>query len=285
MMAVAAVLAIGLITQLSSRPTGGSHPVEVKQGWPDESNTGVQGCPALTPMNGPEIVIDEDGTVFENKEITDAVIRVLAHKVTIRCVKIIGTGFYGIDNTDTPEVANSATDVTVEKVEIDCQNRGVGLLLRDASIRQADVRNCDNMITVGGSNVTVEDSFCHDLSKVEGKDIHADCIQNLGGNNNLIIRRNALWAWDTSAVLLGKENGEASDVVVDGNRLMSDPDQSPPPAFLIYMSGTNTKVTNNRFTRRYTYGPCTLITAAENITWTGNVWDDDGAPVSLSDCK
>lgn len=232
-------------------------------------------------------MLRDDGMIYENKEVHEAVIRVLAHNVTIRCVKIIGIGYFGIDNTERPSPPDTATDVVVDRVEIDCQDKGyvVGMLLRGATITRANVHHCDHMLNAGGDNVIIKDSFCHDLSKVSGKDIHADCIQSLGGNTNLTIAHNSLWSWDTSDILLGQEYGEARNVVIDGNRLMSDPDQEPAPAYLLYISGTNTKVTNNRFTRRFTYGPCTLNTAAAHVTWSGNVWDDDGTLLELSDCK
>jgi hypothetical protein len=277
---------------LSPSPTatastaGTTTPSPQPGGWPDESNTGVAGCPPLTRVDGPEVTLRQDGMVYENKEVHGAVIRILAHNVTIRCVKIVGIGWYGIDNTDRPSPSNTYTDVVVDRVDVDCQNKGfvVGLLLQAATISRANVHHCDHMMNVGGDNVIIKDSYCHDLTKLPGKDVHADCIQSMGGNVNLTIQHNALWSWDTSDILLGQEYGDARNVVVDNNRLMSDPDQSPPPAYLLYVSGTNTKITNNRFSRRYTYGPCTLNTAASNITWSNNVWDDDGSQIPFSKC-
>ncbi len=98
----------------------------------------------------------------------------------------------------------------------------------------------------------------------------------------MLIEHNSLWSRDTSDILIGQEYGEARNVTINNNRLMSI--GTPPPAYLLYVSGINTKVTNNRFTRRYSYGPCTLNTSASNVTWQGNVWDDDGPALSLDKC-
>lgn len=265
----------------SPSPTQGT---ERLAAWPDATNTGVAGCPPLEKVeNGDQVVLQEDGAVYENKElVNEAVIRVLAHHVTIRCVKMTGTGYFGIDNSDLKD-AVGPDDTTVDRVEISCRDKGqvIGILLKHGTVSRADVHNCDHMVNAGGDQLTVRDSYCHDLTDKEV--VHADCIQTLGGATGLTIQHNSLWSRDTSDILLGQEYGDAKDVLIDGNRLMSIGD--PPPAFLLYVSGLSTTVTNNRFTRRYTYGPCTLNTAAEHITWEGNVWDDDGSELRLSDCK
>lgn len=45
------------------------------------------------------------------------------------------------------------------------------------------------------------------------------------------------------------------------------------------MRNRATVVENNRFTRDYTYGHCTLNTT-NPVTWTGNVWHDTGEPIA-----
>lgn len=251
--------------------------------WPDASNTGVVGCPALEKVdNGDEIQLNRDGAVFENKELMNpAIIRVLAHDVTIRCVKMNGTGYFGIDNEGLPDSpAPGADDTTIDRVEIDCQNQGqvIGILAQSATVTRANVYNCDHFLNAGGDNLVIRDNYCHDLTDLPV--VHADCIQTLGGNDNMLIEHNALWSRDTSDILLGQEFGDASNVVINNNRLMSV--GNPPPAYLLYLSGTNTVVTNNRFTKRFTYGACTLNTD-NPVVWSGNVWDETGKP--LRSCR
>ncbi|MDN5763581.1 MAG: DUF4082 domain-containing protein, partial [Microlunatus sp.] len=264
-------------TTTAPRPTTIASPTQAApsvKGWPDASTTGVAQCPALEKVRtGGQVMLTSDGQTYENKEFLEpTVINVRAQNVTIRCVKFNGTGWYGIDNTDRP------SSVTVDRVEINCQDKGqvVGMLLRDATVSRANVHNCDHMINAGGDNLTIRDSYCHALT--DKPVVHADCIQSMGGNTNLRIEHNSLWSRDTSDILLGDEYGLAKNVVIHDNRLMSEGD--PPPAYLLYLGGTNTVVTDNRFTRRYTYGHCTDIAKpGAQTVWSGNVWDDDGSPV------
>lgn len=240
--------------------------------WPDASNTGVVGCPTLKQVrSGGQVQINADGQTYENVEFTDpTVITVHAQNVTVRCVKFNGTGWFGIDNTDRP------SSIVVDRVDINCQDKGqvIGMLLQNAVITRANVHGCDHMLNIGGNNVTIRDSYCHALTDLPV--VHADCIQSLGGNTNLLIEHNSLWSRDTSDILLGQEGGEARNVVINNNRLMSE--GSPPPAYLLYLTGTNTVVTNNRFTHRFTYGHCTHNNSYA-YTWSGNVWDDTGQPI------
>ena len=268
-------------TARSSTPTTSATPVST--GWPSASNTGTAGCPALEKVNnGDEIVLNQDGAVYENKELmNEGIIQIRAHNVTIRCVKMHGIGWFGMDNTGTTDV-NNYNDVRVSNVDIDCLRKPqvIGMLLKNATVTNANVHDCDHMINAGGSYLTVQNSYCHDLTDLPV--VHADCIQTLGGATGLIIRGNSFYGRDTSDVMLGQEFGDAHDVVIENNRFMADP--SLPPAYQLYISGTNTVIKNNRFSRSFTYGPCTLNTAAANVTWTGNVWDDNGAPVGLDRC-
>lgn len=292
----AALVSLTLITvavivaaTLVGRSDDDEHPVTSTQAstpagaWPEAASTGLSDCPEPKVTQGSEIVIDEPNTVLENVELRDAVINVKAPGVVIRCVRITGSGYFGIDNTATPD--DEVPDLVIDRVEIDCRAASVGLLIKGASVSRADISGCADAIRVAGSDVTISGSYCHDLYS-SGEDLHADCIQSTGGTDNLVIENNSLWGWDTSDILLGLEGGESRGVIIRGNRLMSDPDREPAPAFLTYVSGSDTQVTDNRFSRRFTYGPCTLIggATAETIRWSGNVWDDDGSALEVDAC-
>ncbi len=253
-------------------------PTPTTSGWPDATNTGVVGCPPLQKVdNGDQIQLNQDGAVFENKELMNpANIKITARNVTVRCVKMHGTGYFGIDNEELPDnPAPGVGDTTIDRVDIDCENEPqvIGILAQSATVSRANVYNCDHFLNAGGDNLVIRDSYCHELTDLPV--VHADCIQTLGGNNNMLIEHNSLWSRDTSDILLGQEFGDASNVVINNNRLMSI--GTPPPAYLLYLSGTNTVVTNNRFTKRYTYGACTLNTK-NPVVWSGNVWDETGRP-------
>jgi hypothetical protein len=191
-------------------------------------------------------------------------------------VKWNGVGYYGIDNKF-GDAAATSTDVIVDQVDITCKDQGqvVGILLQSATVTRTNVHNCDHFMNVAGNNVVIRENYCHDLTDLQV--VHADCVQSLGGLDNLRIEYNTFWSRDTSDIMLGQEYGDATNIVINNNRLMSM--GTPPPAYLLYLSGTNTVVTNNRFTKRYGYGACTLNTA-NPVTWSGNVWDEDGTPIA-----
>lgn len=243
--------------------------------WPRARNTGVAKCPKLKKVNnGDEVRLDRNGQVYENKELMNpAVIRVVAHDVTIRCVKLHGTGWFGIDNTDLARPAPHARDLIVDRVDISCRDKGqvIGILAQSATVTRSNVHNCDHFMNAGGDNLVIRRNFCHDLTNKPV--VHADCIQTMGGNTNMLIEHNSLWSRDTSDILLGQEYGDARNVIINHNRLMSE--GTPPPAYLLYLSGTNTQVTNNRFSKRFTYGACTLNTR-NHVVWRGNVWHESG---------
>lgn len=252
--------------------------------WPDATNTGVAGCPPLEKVNnGDEVKVFNDGEVLENKEfLNPAVIRIRGHNVTIRCIKMNGIGWFGMDSTEVERLPNTATDIVVDRVDIDCQMspQVIGILLSAATVTRANVYNCDHFMNVAGDHTVIRDNYCHDLTDLEV--VHADCVQTLGGMTDMLIEHNSFWSQDTSDIMLGQEYGDGSNYVINKNRLMSQPGKTP-PAFLIYISGTNTQITNNRFTRRIGAGPCTL-NATNPVVWTNNVWDDNGAQIPLSSC-
>ena len=97
--------------------------------------------------------------VYENKELlNEAVIRVLAHNVTIRCVKMNGSGYFGIDNTNLQESRSERViDTTVDRVDISCKDKGqvIGILLQSATVTRANVHHCDHFMNAGGDNLMI----------------------------------------------------------------------------------------------------------------------------------
>jgi hypothetical protein len=279
------ILFIGLFVAVGTDVTvnvfAASAPAKVTSlatGRPDTTNTGTAGCPALTQVVNPaQIVLDKPGTVYENKELMNpGVLAVRAKDITIRCVKMHGTGYFGIDNSGQTWTGTSSADLTLDQVDITCQNAGQanGLQLQHATVTRANVHNCAHFLNVGGDYVTVKDSYCHDLTARIG--VHASCVELSGGGTNLTLDHNDFWGRDTADVLLGQEYGEYKNVVINNNRFMSV--GTPAPAYLLYLSGTNTSVTNNRFSVRYSLGPCTLTTS-NPYTWKNNVWDNTGKAI------
>lgn len=250
--------------------------------FPTAATTGVSSCPTLAKVNnGDEVAVTQNGAVVENVEyLNPVVMNIRATDVTVRCVKFNGTGYFGIDNTVN---GFSAKNTVVDQVDMSCQRNPqiVGLLLQDATATRLNVHDCDHMVNIAGSNVTVADSYCHDLTDAEV--VHADCIQDTGGHDKTTIRGNAFYSRDTSDVLLGQEGGDGTNYLVEGNLFSSV--GSPPPAFMLYLSGTNTTVKDNVFDLQrdngvggFTYGHCTDNTGPADYTWTGNT-DETGKTI------
>lgn len=283
------MLTVGAVAISSSSSFSGedapntSPPTTFEQDWPDAGNTGIAKCGPLTRVdNENEINLDEGG-VLENTELLNPVVlQVRGPGVTIRCVKFTGgTGYFGVDNTHYGPTGNTDS-VLIDQVEIDCKDGGqlTGLLVHSATVSRVNIGHCEDGVKIGGNDVVVRDSYCHDLTNIAIA--HSDCIQSYGDNQGLLVQHNSLWSRDTSDVLMGQEGGDSAGVVIRNNQFMSVGD--PPPAFLLYVSGTNTIVANNQFSRRFSFGACT-VTTKHPVTWTANTWEDDGSPIEIADCR
>jgi hypothetical protein len=132
-----------------------------------------------------------------------------------------------------------------------------------------------------GDNVTVEDSFIHDLAMFN--DSHNDGMQSLG-SDNVVIRHNTVVVTGgaTSAIMLS--TGSASsmkNIVIDANLLGGG-------AYTVYggyqkgvdvlsrVSGvviSNNRITTSVYARGGAYGPFSSVDAPA-VTFTGNTWYD-----------
>jgi hypothetical protein len=131
-------------------------------------------------------------------------------------------------------------------------------------------------------NNTVEDSWVHDLANPLGSS-HNDCVQSTGGDNNVLRHNSLIRTKDqTSAILLKTDQAGINNWVIDNNLLDGG-------SYTFYMRGTpagtyglptNMSVTNNHFRRNYLYGYQSIDTGVQ-FTQSGNVWDDNNAPINL----
>jgi Right handed beta helix region len=174
-------------------------------GWPDSSSTGVPAGVALTPYTGPAR-ITEPGTVIDGKLVTvPLVIAATADDVTIRDSVIRVSDHWLVLNDE------GATGLRIVDTELD----GTGNASGDAAVAggsytltRVNVHGTVDGLKVG-SDVTVEDSYIHDLVMTAGS--HNDGIQSLG-SEDVVIRNNTVIVGDgaTSAVLLS--TGSASSM-------------------------------------------------------------------------
>ncbi|MGB7979757.1 MAG: hypothetical protein WCF36_03065, partial [Candidatus Nanopelagicales bacterium] len=135
------------------------------------------GVPAGTPLSaytGPSRITNA-GTVIENKLITTPlVITSSAHNVTIRNCRIAANGYWLVLNDE------GATNLQITDSELDGLNNtsnDAAVAGRNYTLTRVNIHNTVDGLKLG-SNVTVRDSYIHDL--VVAGDSHNDGMQSLG---------------------------------------------------------------------------------------------------------
>ena len=243
-------------------------------GYPDASNTGVPSGTNLTAYTGPTNITTAN-TVIDGKTIGSC-ITVSASNVTIRNTKISCSNAYRA-------VQVSGGSVTIEDSEIDCKGtNNDGLGNSGYTLRRVDLSGCENGMNVAG-NVTVEDSYIHDLTTANGA--HTDGAQFNQGASNITFRHNTIntvgsgSGTGTSCIIMWDEgNPQNSNVLITGNLLIGTK-----VAFTIYTPRqgplSNVRVTNNQLrvgVFGYNGGTGSLLTDGS-----GNVDNATGQPLNL----
>lgn len=243
-------------------------------GWPDATNTGVPAGTALTSSGS--LTVTADNTVIDAKDIIGTV-DIRANNVTIENSKIeAGTNGWGI--------YIDSGSVTVKHSEITGSDYG-GIAGGPYTLDADNIHDFHGDGMKLHSNVTVENSWIHDAKPENGQ--HADGMQLQDALSDVTIRHNTITPGTStgdgvnSAVFikddLGPGNGPGP-VVVDDNLLGGG-------GYTLYVYKGSTglvqggvTVTNNRFLRDAEYGPVAVNIPVDS--WSGNVYDDDGAAVA-----
>ena len=246
-------------------------------GFPSASNTGVPAGVTLTPYTGPER-ITQPGTVIDSKLITTPlVIAAGANDVTIRNSLIRANGYWLVLNDE------GATNLQITDTELD----GAGNPNGDAAVggRNYTLTRVNIHSTVDGlklgDNVTVQDSYIHDLVMTDGS--HNDGMQSLGSNNLKILHNTVIVAdGSTSAIILSTGSADSMRNIRIENNLLGG------GAYTVYggyQAGTDdlsrvsdVVISNNRITTKVfpnggAFGPFSSIDKPA-VTTTGNVWHD-----------
>jgi len=260
--------------------------------YPDASNTGVPAGTVLTAYTGPSNITTAN-TVISGKTI--GCIQSSAPGVIIRNSKISCGGNYAAyvdDRTSTQAL------LTIEDSEIDCKNTpaSAGVGEADVIVRRTEITKCENGFDLN-QNAVVEDNYVHNLYNGSGS--HADGLQFGTGHwngssyvcdsrcvNNLTIRHNTIFGMgdnDTSfgtSAIIDHSFGANADILIDNNLLAGG-------AATLYCSigftGTNYRVTNNKFSTRFksTVGFYFPSTECSDQTQSGNVIYETGQPLTL----
>ena len=184
------------------------------------ATTGVPDGVVLTPMTG-EIRVRTPGQVVDGIDLTGCLI-IEASNVVVRNSRV------SCRNPTKPSAVHVMPgnwNLLVEDSEIDgLDGADIGIGWNNYTLRRVEIRNVADGAKAG-SNVTIEDSWIHDI--IRKGDLHPDAIQSTGGRD-IVIRRNYLdpvpmGATDVrnSAIQLGSENGDGlSNVLIENNILI-----------------------------------------------------------------
>jgi hypothetical protein len=257
--------------------------------WPDASNTGVPFGTTLTNYTGP-CTITVAGTVIDSKNIT-CTLSIQANNVTVRRSRISTTGFILVDQVP------GVTGTRIEDTEIQrpgssgtadyaLRLRGNGVI-----VARVNIHNVTSGIHLDGSNMTIQDSYIHDVVNISGQD-HNDAIISNGGTSHVQILHNTLevpLGQTTPLAIYPEPNfgGANTDWLVDHNIFNGGgyciyPGYSPQAG---EQPNTLLRVTNNVFGNKF-YGNCGNFGYTRGAwysgggnTWTNNVLQRTGAVV------
>ncbi len=254
-------------------------------GYPDGTNSGIAGCPALTPSGG--FTASTPGATYSNMDISGEVM-VTAPNVTFNCVRIkdnnpSGNHGYVLDS--------EGSNTMVEHTEVDGQSGNQDSCVQGDSVtlNYVNIHGCVDGMHVGW-NVTVENSWIHgNTTSIPSP--HMDGLQWIGcsscsgapANWNDLVEHNTIFPgngasapWTNSAVFIQAADGPVSGVTVDNNLL----DGGGYTAFVNSQNGyptpSNIALTNNRFGTNAHFGATEF--QSPGPLFTGNVWDASGRP-------
>jgi len=246
-------------------------------GKPGPNNTGPSDEGALVPSGS--ITANVNGQVIENVSVTGT-ITILADNVTIRNFRInAGFGPYGIHALN-----GSYTDLLIEDGEI-YNTSSSGILGKDFTARRLNIHESGGDGIKSRGNVLVEDCWIHHVGTIPTA--HADGNQTRGGSNFVFRHNNIDMPISTSpngqsgylsnATFMIREGvGQIDNFLIEDNWLNGG-------NYTILLNNdtggpSNMQIIGNRFGRDYRYGTIKLDGIA--VTASGNVWDDNGLPMT-----
>jgi hypothetical protein len=172
-----------------------------------------------------------------------------------------------------------ATDLLIEDVEIAGAGVHIGVNQEAAGliVMRCTIHDVDTGVSLGGDRATVQDSHLSAVSTGVGA---------VGGNDTVAIRHNTITSLPhgDSAIGFAEKGPPVTGATIEDNVLAGG-------GYTFYAgaggsAGQAIVMRHNRFSRAVYpkggyYGPVAAWSAtAPGNVWTGNVWDDTGAPVT-----
>lgn len=251
-------------------------------GKPGLTNTGVPTGTTLRTVTGDQ-VYRTAGQVVDGVDI-HGYVTIAAPNVTIKN-SIIRGGAAATSPKAVVSTGQGASGTTIEDSEIVPSNPGTwldGVSASDATLLRVNIHGAVDGVKAF-DNVTVQDSYIHDLSWYASQpngagQTHNDAVQTYEGNRNVTLRHNTLNPGKNgnSAYQVTQDMGNvATNLRVEDNwldgggcTLNFSHKGGPTPMTGIY-------VTNNRFGRGSAFN-CPILISTQTLLSanSGNVWDD-----------
>lgn len=268
--------------------------------WPGPLTTGVPAGTTLTAYTGPT-TITSPNTVIDSKIITSC-LEIDTTGVVIKNSELDISGCAYAVRVLPP---NTGTSITIQDSTINCQNTDTtGFGEVNTILLRLDIYQCGNGLSLA-KDVTVQDSYIHDLEGFIGSDNHTDGIQFEGclwqtgttcSNSpagpegidhtlNVTISHNTIYGYNyqgigvpTSAII--------SDCCAGGENILIEKNLLAGGQFTLYCSDQtiNYVVRNNHFSTVFypnsgNVGPVISCSAEDGG---GNVYHETGQPIDMS---
>lgn len=284
--ALAAAVSVVLAASVATLVHHDAHAAAKPAQRPAAANTGVPPGTRLTRHDG-DITITKAGTVLKDLDVHGFVV-VEASNVTIERSIVRG----GVSHGDTALVkVVSGSNVLVEDSELVPEDPSVqidGIRGANYTVLRDNIHGTTDGSKVTGDNVTITDSYVHDLPfwahdpDQGGKPAHNDGVEIFVGKN-LHITNNAFYvaSYGNSAMQVNQNLGNVTDLhftgnYADGGKCTVNLVNMPRPSM------TGIQVDNNRFGRNTSIANCAIFAKnAVTLTHVNDVWDDTGLPVTL----
>lgn len=228
----------------------------------------------LNPVSSSQIIseINAGKRLIENVRIS-GMVSLQVSNVTFRNFTLdAGGGTYGFKLT-----TGSPTGTVIEDGEIvnfaSASVAGANYRVTRVNVHESD----GDAFKLLGSNITIENSWWHRLGRGEGA--HADGMQSQGtGYQNIIVRGNNCdmpvnekggpgTPYKSNACYI--QTGSTDIRMIVENNWLNGGNYT-----INNCAGKDLVFRNNKFGRDYRYG----LKSVGTCTWTGNVWEDTGAP-------
>lgn len=256
----------------------------VPPAFPDATNTGPSG--ALTTYAG-STTFSTPGATISNQLIQGSGISITANNVTFSNCRIVYTGTIQDDGVAAVFIANGVTGTRL----LDCEIDGQGAIERaikgynGIEVQRCHIHHVGNGIEVA-TNMTVEDSYLHDIVTAPGTDWHADGIQpGESAVANCLIRHNTILLPGAETAALNFIDNSLtftySNITIADNLLAGG-------SYTVYLDAgqlVNVSATGNHFSTRYfprvgDFGIWHDDTSRHVCT--GNVIHETGAPANTN---